>query len=53
MATINLAEFAVMDRDVAEATRRFEEGRALSKVLGFADGVRRAEDGLKALKAGN
>lgn len=50
VATINLGEFAVMLGDVGEARRRFEEGRGLSKVVGFREGVRRAEEGLRGLE---
>lgn len=49
VATINLGDFAVMESDTAEATRRFEEGRALSKAIGFTDGVKRAEKSMNQL----
>lgn len=52
VATINLAEFAAMLGDVAEARRRFEEGKALSRAIGFWDGVGRAGEGLKGLGGG-
>ncbi|SLM36272.1 Tetratricopeptide-like helical domain [Lasallia pustulata] len=49
-ATHNLGEFAEMDGDVAEARRRYEEARGLSGAIGFEEGVRNAEAGLKRLK---
>jgi len=49
VATINLGDFALMSGDIAEASRRFEEGRGLSKGIGFMDGVLRAEESLKEL----
>lgn len=39
-----------MDGDVAEARRRYEEARGLSGAIGFEEGVRNAEAGLKRLK---
>lgn len=38
-----------MQGDVAEARRRFEEGKALSRSVGFGEGVARAGEGLKGL----
>ena len=38
-----------MDGDLVEARRRYEEGRGLSKGIGFAEGVRNAEEGLRRL----
>ncbi|MCJ1227224.1 hypothetical protein MMC12_003879 [Toensbergia leucococca] len=49
VATHNLGEFAEMDGDLVEARRRYEEGRGLSKGIGFAEGVRNAEEGLRRL----
>lgn len=49
VATINLGDFALMDGNVEEARRRFEEGKGLSKGIGFLAGVTRAEDSLKGL----
>ena len=50
VATINLGEFALMDGDVAEARRRFDEGKSISKAIGFAEGVKRSNDSLKELQ---
>ena len=49
VATINLGDFALMEGDIAEARRRFEEGRSISKGIGFLEGVRRADESLKEL----
>ena len=51
VATINLGEFAEMEGLVEEARRRFEEGKGLSRVMGFREGVEMAEKGLERLKA--
>ncbi len=51
VATINLGDFALMDGDVQEARRRFEEGRGLSKGIGFRAGVTRADESLKKLES--
>ena len=50
VATINLGDFAMMEGDVAEARKRFEEGKSLSKAIGFPDGIGRADDSLKELQ---
>lgn len=52
VATHNLGEFAEMDGDVAEARRRFEEARGLAKAVGFVEGVRNAEEGLRRVSGG-
>ena len=49
VATINLGDFAMMEGDVAEARRRFEEGKSISKGIGFLEGVARADESLKEL----
>lgn len=49
VATINLGDLAVLEGDLTEAKRRFEEGRGLSKAIGFHEGVARAEDSLKLI----
>lgn len=43
VATINLGDFAMMEGDVEEARRRYEEGRGISKGIGFQEGVQRAD----------
>ncbi|KAI9673638.1 MAG: hypothetical protein M1817_002275 [Caeruleum heppii] len=50
VATHNLAEFAEMDGDVAEARRRFDEARGLARVIGFEEGVVNAEEGLRRVR---
>ncbi len=52
VATHNLGEFAEMDGDITEARRRYEEAKSLSRALGFTDGVKNAEKGLKRLSSG-
>ena len=52
VATHNLGEFAEMDGDIAEARRRYEEAKGLSKAIGFQEGVVNAGKGLKRLKVG-
>lgn len=47
VATHNLGEFAEMDGDVAEARRRYEEAKGLSKAIGFTEGVINSENGLR------
>ena len=39
----------MMEGDVAEARRRFEEGKSISKGIGFLEGVARADESLKEL----
>jgi len=53
VATHNLGEFAEMDGDVAEARRRYEEARGLAKGVGFVEGVRNAEEGLRRVGGGS
>lgn len=50
VATINLGEFAEMEGLVEEARRRFEEGKGLSRAMGFGEGVEMADQGLRRLK---
>lgn len=50
VATINLGDFAMMEGNVDEAGRRYEDGKRLSKVVGFQEGVTRADELLKGLK---
>jgi hypothetical protein len=47
VATHNLGEFAEMDGDLAEARKKYEEAKALSKAISFSEGVDHAEEGLK------
>lgn len=49
VAIISLGDFALMDGDIAEARRRYEEGKGISKGIGFADGVTMANENLKNL----
>ena len=50
VATINLGDFAIMEGDLAEARNRFEEGKSLSKAIGFPDGIGRADESIKELQ---
>ena len=50
VARINLGEFAMMEGDLDEAERNIENGRKSSKVIGFQDGVKRADELLNELK---
>lgn len=49
VATHNLGEFAEMSKDIAEARKRFEEAKSLAKAIGFEEGVKNAEQGLKRI----
>ncbi|KAM3075192.1 hypothetical protein ACMFMG_007357 [Clarireedia jacksonii] len=49
VATHNLGEFAEMLGEKAEAKRRYEEARSLAMGMGFAEGVKRSEEGLRRL----
>ncbi|CZR60618.1 uncharacterized protein PAC_10514 [Phialocephala subalpina] len=49
VATHNLGEFAEMDGNIAEARKRYEEAKALSKAIGFQDGVINSEEALRRL----
>jgi hypothetical protein len=49
VATHNLGEFAEMDGDIKEARLKYEQAKDLSKVLGFQEGVKNAEAGLKRI----
>ncbi len=50
VATINLGDFALMEGNLQDARKRFEEGKGLSKGIGFLDGLRRADESLKELE---
>ena len=50
VATHNLGEFAEMDGNIAEARRKFEEAKSLSKAIGFQEGVNNSEDALRRLR---
>ena len=39
-----------MEGNVREARKRFEEGKSISKGIGFLEGVGRADESLKELK---
>ena len=49
VAIHNLGEFAEMDGDIAEARRRYEEAKGLSKAIGFLEGAERAAEGLQRI----
>ena len=50
VATINLGEFAMMEGNLDEAERRYNEGRELSKAVGFQDGTKRADELLQEFR---
>ncbi|KAG9232585.1 hypothetical protein BJ875DRAFT_505907 [Amylocarpus encephaloides] len=50
-AIINLGNFAMMDGNIAEARKRFEEGRSLAEAIGFKEGVEGANESLRQLKS--
>ncbi|KAL8720283.1 MAG: hypothetical protein Q9225_002821, partial [Loekoesia sp. 1 TL-2023] len=50
VATHNLGEFAEMVGDLVEARRRYDEGRSLSKGIGFVEGIRKADERLRGLE---
>ena len=49
VATITLGDLARLEGRTEKARRYWEEGKGLAKVVGYAEGVQRAEEGLKAL----
>lgn len=51
VATHNLGEFAEMDGDIAEARRRYEEAKNLSKKVGFKEGVENSTSALERIKS--
>lgn len=50
-AMYNLGEFASLEGDVREARRWWEEGRNRAKGVGFVEGARRCEEGLRGLNS--
>jgi hypothetical protein len=52
VATHNLGEIAQMMGDINEARSKFEQAKAMSTKLRFAEGVGMANDRLKSLKSG-
>jgi len=51
VATHNLGEFAEMDGNLAEARKRYEEAKGLSKAIGFSEGAERADEGIKRVRS--
>lgn len=49
VATHNLAEFAEMDGNLAEARLKYEEAKYLAKAIGFPEGVTNAESALRRI----
>ncbi|MCJ1483468.1 hypothetical protein MMC06_003635 [Schaereria dolodes] len=47
VATHNLGEFAEMDKNLMEAKMRYEGAKALSRAIGFKEGITNAEQGLR------
>ena len=50
VATINLGDFAMMEGNLDEAERRYEDGKKISMGMGFQEGVAKADELLKDLK---
>lgn len=50
VATINLGDFAMMEGNLDEAERSYEDGKQMSRAVGFQDGVKRADELLSELK---
>ncbi len=50
VAMINLGDFAMMEGNWDEARRRAEDGREMSRAIGFQEGVGRAEELLEEVK---
>ena len=50
VATHNLAEFAEMLGDYKEARLKYADAESVAKTLGFAEGVKNAQAGLKRLE---
>lgn len=48
VALHNLGEIAAMGGDMEEAVRWFKESKVLSTQIGFKEGVKQAQDGLRA-----
>lgn len=51
VATHNLGEFAEMQKDFAEARKRYQEAVGLSRAIGFQEGVENSSERLRALPA--
>jgi hypothetical protein len=49
VATHNIGEFLEMEGDLAGARARYEEARGLSKAIGFTDGMKQAQEGIKRI----
>lgn len=49
VATHNLGEFAEMDGNIAEARKRYEEAKRLSKAVGFEEGLLNAGEALRRI----
>ena len=52
VATTNLGDFAQLEGDLEEAKRKWEEGRSLSKAIGFKEGEKEAMKKLNRLALG-
>ena len=50
VATINLGDFAMMEGNLKEARKWWEEGKGLCKGIGMREGVKRVEDALKEIE---
>lgn len=50
VASVNLGDLAMMEGDLEEALKRYEQGRLLGKTIGFAEGIEMAERGIKQIE---
>jgi len=53
VATHNLGEFAEMDGNIPEARDKYEEAGSIAHAIGFEEGVKSANEGLRRLSSGN
>ena len=51
VALCNLGEIAAMMGDKDESKKRFKESLALSRRIGFEEGISQSQDGLKAVSS--
>lgn len=49
VATHNLGEFAEMNKDLVEAKKRYQEAVAISRAIGFEEGVEQSSARLREL----
>lgn len=47
VALHNLGEFAEMNSDLTEARKKYKEAASLARAIGFVDGAKNSQEGLK------